>query len=101
MANKIVFKYDEMDSVVKKINQYAGDYEAAADKFKTDMESATTSWEGESKNKFTHLVEGSVYDYMKKSVPEMVRGLAKLLENNLNTMSDADAEIAKNIPNSI
>lgn len=101
MADRIVFKYPEMDSVATKIDGYAGEYEQAAATFLAAIQNATADWEGESKNKFTALVEGSVYSYMHESVPQMVKGLAELLRSNAKTMENADAEIAKNIPDSI
>ncbi len=101
MANRIVFKYPEMEAAAGKIDNYASEYEQAAATFLSTVQSATASWEGESKERFTALVEGSVYNYMHKSVPEMVKGLAQLLRNNSATMQNADSEIAKNIPDSI
>ena len=101
MADRIVFKYPEMESVAGKIDTYAGEYEQAAATFLSAIQVATALWEGDSKNKFTTLVEGSVYTYMHESVPQMVKGLAQLLRNNATTMQNADAEIAKNIPDSI
>ena len=101
MANRIVFKYPEMESSAGKIDCYAAEYEQAAVAFLSAVQSATASWEGESKNRFSALVEGSVYNYMHQSVPQMVKGLAQLLRNNATTMQNADSEIAKNIPDSI
>lgn len=101
MADRIVYKYPEMEAVAGKIDNYAAEYEQAAETFLTAILSATVSWEGESKDKFSALVEGSVYKYMHESVPQMVKGLAQLLRNNVTTMQNADSEIAKNIPDSI
>ena len=101
MANHIVFKYPEMEIIASKIDGYSSEYERAATAFLSAMKSATESWEGASKNKFTTLVEKSIYKYMHDSVPQMVKGLATLLRNNAKTMEDADSEIAKNIPDSI
>lgn len=101
MADRIVFSYPEMGDVVLKLKNYAEQYMQAADDFRTAMQAATSSWEGASKDKFTTLVEGSVYQYMHQSVPEMVRGLATLLEGNATTMTEADTQIAQNIPDSI
>lgn len=104
MANKIVFNYNVMDATVTKINNIATQYEQAADTFKTSMQNATSAWTGVSKDKFTTLVETSptsIFNYMHNSVPEMVRGIAALLKNNIEAMSGADGEIAKNIPDGI
>ncbi len=101
MANQIVFKYPEMEAAAKKIDGYAEEYKTAANTLLASMRSATASWEGVSKDKFTALVEGSIAKYMSVSVPEMVTGLATMLRNNAKAMQDADSEIAKNIPDSI
>lgn len=101
MADHIVFRYPDMETTADKIDGYAKEYLEAANTFKAAMQAATESWEGVSKQKFTGLVEQSVYNYMSKSVPEMVNGLATLLRKNAETMSSADDEIAKKIPDSI
>lgn len=101
MANRIVFQYPQMESVATKINSYAAEYEQAAQAFLSEMQAATASWEGESKDKFMALVEDSVFNYMHVSVPQMVQGLGDLLKANIQTMQETDAEIAKNIPPSI
>ena len=101
MADRIVFSYQEMADVVAKLNGYAQQYEQAADAFRNAIQNAIASWEGASKDKFSTLVEQSVYQYMHASVPEMVKGLAKLLEGNATTMTNADQQIANNIPPSI
>lgn len=101
MADHIVFNYPEMSDIVTKLNGYAAQYETAAETFRTAIQSATTTWEGASKEKFTTLVDVSVYKYMHESVPEMIRGLATLLDGNAKTMTEADQQIAQNIPDSI
>lgn len=101
MADRIVFRYPEMEAAAKKIDGYAIEYEQAAKTFLSAIREATASWEGASKDKFTSLVEDSVFGYMHESVPQMVKGLAELLRNNATTMENADTEIAKNIPDSI
>lgn len=101
MADRIVFKYHEMNSIASKIDGYAKEYEDAAETFKSAMLVATTDWQGTSKDKFTTLLEGSVFTYMHESVPQMVQGLASLLKNNATSMENVDTEIASNIPDSI
>ena len=101
MADRIVFDYEKMEASAKKLEECAGRYEAAAQTFLTAMQNATASWQGASKNKFDNLVSNSVYNYMYKSVPDMVKGLASLLRNNGTTMQGVDEEIANKIPDSI
>lgn len=101
MADRIVYKYIEMEAAAKKIDGYADEYEQEAVKFLNAVQAATASWEGESKDKFTGLIENSVYKYMHESVPQMVKGLAELLRHNVEVMQKADSEIANNIPENI
>lgn len=101
MADRIVFKYPEMNSIASKIDGYAKEYEDAAETFKSAMQAATADWQGTSKDKFTTLLEGSVFNFMHESVPQMVRGLASLLRTNATSMQNVDAEIASNIPDGI
>lgn len=100
MADRIVFNYPEMEDAVAKLQSYAQRYEEAAATFLSAMQ-ATTSWDGFSKEKFSALVEGPVYQYMRTAVPETVRGLATLLKNNADTMTETDQQIAQSIPDSI
>lgn len=101
MAERIVFAYPEMEEAAKKIDTASNEYAQAASTLISALEAATASWEGDSKNKFTNLLENSIKPYIADQIPQMVSGLATLLRNNATTMQNADAEIAKNIPDSL
>jgi WXG100 family type VII secretion target len=101
MADRIVFAYPEMDEAANKIDTASSDYAQAANTLISALEAASASWEGDSKNKFSNLLENSIKPYICTQVPQMVTGLATLLRSNATTMQNADAEIAKNIPDSI
>ena len=103
MANHIVFNYEEMQKCVNKINEIADSYLRAANTFDSQYREATSAWTGLTKNKMDLFVVGDsgVLGYMKNSVPELVKGLATLLQANLDQMSSADSQIADNIPASL
>lgn len=101
MADRIVFNYPEMESSVSTLRNISGQYQAAGQSLIAALDNATATWQGASRDKFMALVNGSIRQYVEKSVPEMVTGLATLLANNAKSMQEADNEIAKNIPDSI
>ena len=101
MADRIIFAYPEMEAAANKITTASGNYSQAATTLISALTTASATWEGESKTKFMNLVENSIKPYVCEQVPNMVTGLATLLTNNATTMQKADAEIAKNIPDSL
>lgn len=101
MADRIIFAYPEMEAASNKINTASSNYLQAANTLISALTAASATWEGESKTKFMNLVENSIKPYVCEQVPNMVTGLATLLTNNSTTMQNADAEIAKNIPDSL
>lgn len=100
MATRIVYNYAAMAAAVRNINAAANDYATAATTLKTALTTSTNDWEGMSKDKFMTLVD-SVTKYLSNDVPEIVRGIAKLVENSSNVMAQADSDIAGHIPDSI
>lgn len=101
MANKIVFDYEQIASAVAKIRNIADSYKTAAETLQNNVTAAIGTWEGESFDNFNALFTGDIKIFTVKNIPEMVTGLADLLEGNAKSMQETDAEIAKNIPTSI
>lgn len=103
MANRdnILFNYDDMEAIVKRLNDYKTQYEEAATTLKSSMDEAINDWTGASKEKFSKLFNDSVYGYLHDKVPNMVQGLSDLLKNNAEGMASTDEEIAKRIPDKI
>lgn len=98
MADKIVFNYDEIADVVTKIENLAGKYEEASNTFQTNMGTAIANWEGKSKDTFNTYITTKVKQYMGTDIPNMINGIAKLLEENAQAMKDADDQVANNMP---
>ena len=97
----IVFRYEQMRSVVNNLRDLALQYQNAAQRFESDFSSAVSNWEGDSKAALLSFIQGSVNEYISNSVPRVVNGQADLLEANVNTMEEADRQISENIPQSL
>ena len=98
MSDKIVFDYAAMSASIKAIQAKAEAYATAADTLKSSLTNATANWTGASKNSFMTLIEGDFYKHTHTTIPEAVKGMASLLQNNLENMQNADSELAKSIP---
>ncbi len=94
----IVFRYQEMRAAADNIREIANRYKSAAATFETDFLAAIAGWEGESKEKMQKFISGSVMDYTRDTVPQLVTALAELLDANATQMENADRQIAENIP---
>lgn len=94
----IVFRYVEMRQAVEDIKEIATRYKNAATTFETDFLAAIKDWEGESKEKLQQFVSGSVMDYTREAIPQLLEALASLLSANADAMEKADHDIAENIP---
>lgn len=101
MANKIVFDYAAIDTAVATIRGLATKYSEAAQTFQTSMAAATNGWEGTSKDKFTEFVTGPIKTHMGTNVPQMVKGIATLLENNASSMKSADDQVGNKMPTTL
>ena len=97
----IVFRYEAMRGIVNDLRSLATQYQSTAQRFESDFASAVTSWEGDSKEKLLSFIQGSVNDYISNTVPQVVNGLADLLEANVKIMEEADQQISENIPQSL
>lgn len=101
MAEKIVFKYNDMASTAVKIRDIKQQYIDAANTYVSSTITAVEGWEGASKEKFVMLINDSVKTYIGVTIPEIVETLAKMLEENARQMQDADEQIAAAIPDKL
>lgn len=97
----IIFNYPQMQAAVQQINQYAQQYQAAANTLKQAIESSTEAWTGASKDKFKMFMDGAVYEYTSKSIPAVAEALAELLKQNAEQMQTADSELAASLPSEL
>ena len=101
MANRIVFNYTEIANAVEAIRSISSRFVEASDSFQSAMKSATDGWEGVSKDKFETFITGPIKKHMGTDIPTLVNGIATLLESNATSMSEADSEVGKNMPDSL
>lgn len=97
----IVFRYVEMRQAVEQIREISSRYQAAANSLEEDFKSATSGWEGDSKDAMDKFIAGPVMEYTRNSVPQLLTTLAELLSANADQMQSADKQIADNIPTSL
>lgn len=101
MADQIVFRLNEIETIANKIDGYANEYRQAAEVFLAAVDLATASWEGATKDKFAALISGSVYNHIYNSIPQLITGLATLLRANAQTMDEVDQKLADCIPDTL
>jgi WXG100 family type VII secretion target len=100
-AQRIRYDSERMMAVAREVQAMNSEYSAAASQFNNQFESATSEWQGASKDKMLAFVEGPVAQYLTQTVPQLLEALGKLLEENAKQMQEADEEIARNIPDSL
>lgn len=97
----IVFDYDKMAATVDQIRELAAQYRSAGNKLQEDFEAAVSGWEGDSQAAMLGFMRNGVTQYTAQTVPELLNGLADLLQANIEQMKSADQQIAENIPSSL
>lgn len=97
MAKKIIFKYDDMNSTADNISEYAKEYTTAATTLIKELDDAMSDWEGNSKDKFSRLINGDVNTYVATTIPAVIQGLSDMLKSNAEQMKNADDNIAGQI----
>lgn len=94
----IVFRYTEMEQAASDIAGIAAQYKSAASTFESEFLGAISGWEGDSKDAMQKFISGSVMEYTRETVPQLLEALAELLRANASQMKSADQQIAENLP---
>jgi len=97
----IVYRYPEMKTAMTDVDNYASQYKTAAETLESDILSAITNWEGESKDKFVSFLIGAVKEHLQVNIPAIVGVVAREIETSADEMSKTDADLAANIPQSL
>lgn len=95
----------KMETAFKAINDASQDFGTKATAFITDLTSALSTFEGETKdvliaNKIGQSgseVEGTLAYFVEKQIPDLIKGLADLLDGNRKTIDDSDQKLAEAI----
>ena len=86
-----------MDSSVKNLNDFGGQYKDAGDAFVKAFKAAIEEMEGDSKDALEEFFNTNVEGFVTTDLPGAVNGLASLLEANATNFDDTDAKIAASI----
>ena len=83
----ITYRFAEMESAAVEVDGYVDQYKQAAQTLIESLNSITSKWEGESKDKFTSLVNGAVQEYIVDSIPQIVSVIAAEIRQSSENMS--------------
>ena len=97
----ITYRFAEMESAAVEVDGYVDQYKQAAQTLIESLNSITSKWEGESKDKFISLVNGAVQEYIVDSIPQIVSVIAAEIRQSSENMSQTDASLAENIPQTL
>lgn len=97
----IVFHYTQMQKCVTDIQQIAAQYKTAAATLQSDFTSAISGWEGSTKDKVNTFMTGAVNNFTGTDIPNLLNGLASILQANIDQMQKADNTLAENIPTTL
>lgn len=88
-----------MTASVGKLKGYAQTYRDEANTFVLEFKTAIAAMEGETKEALLEFFTTKIEGYITKDIPDVVDGLASLLEANADSFSEVDAQIAASIKN--
>ncbi len=86
-----------VEQSVTNLNNYASQYEDAGSTLATAFKAAIDAMEGEAKDALLEFFETKIEGFVTKDLPEAVKGLASLLDANLQNFDDVDAQLAASI----
>jgi len=87
------------------INQAAEDFAKAGTELIGQLKSVLSTFEGDTKDALWEAkigesgseAQGTLACFVEKQIPDLVKGLAKLLEGNRSTIDDSDKKLAEAI----
>jgi len=94
--------YKKMDSTKTAINTSAEKFKTMGSGFISSLTSALSTFEGATKDSLMTAkigqsgseVEGTLAYFVEKQIPNLLEGLAKLLDGNLTTIVETDQKLA-------
>lgn len=88
---------ESVANAVMEINGISKSYKDAGDALISALTSAIADMEGEAKDAFQTLIDSDIKSFVSENLPEAVKGMADLLEQNRQQFEDVDAKIAESI----
>lgn len=98
MADHIVYRFTEMETAAQTVDDYASQYKNAATSLVESVGAAVADWEGEAQVKFLAFLNGTVHEYIHKTVPELVAAVSRQIRDSSKHMAETDAKLAESIP---
>jgi len=98
---------EKMTTAHSSINDTADDFATAGTELIGQLKTALGTFEGDTKDALWEAkigesgseTEGTLAYFVEKQIPELIRGLAKLLEGNRTTIDESDKKLADAIRN--
>ena len=84
-------------SAVQEMNNISQAYQQAGETLISALTSAIADMEGEAKDAFQTLIDGDIRTFVEESLPEAVKGMADLLEQNRQQFESMDAQLGASI----
>lgn len=79
------------------LDAYATEYRTAGETFETSFNAAIAEMEGATKDALVELFNKTYKEFVTTSIPEMITGLASLLESNRSQFDEVDSSLAASI----
>lgn len=84
-------------SAVQEMNNISQAYQQAGETLISALTSAIADMEGEAKDAFQALIDGDIKTFVEESLPEAVKGMSDLLEQNRQQFESMDAQLGASI----
>lgn len=97
MAKTIVYDYEALQSTSASIKAHAEEIKSAGTTLISALETATTNWEGASKDKFMQVINNTVKQYVETTFPQSVTEFANVMDKDAEAMKTADDDVANGI----
>ncbi|GHU53553.1 hypothetical protein FACS1894132_06010 [Clostridia bacterium] len=97
MANRIVFKYDQMNTAATAITEKEAKFKSDGQKLITDLKETFSKWEGSSATAFDNLLDGRVNEFIVVQIPNLIDVLVEEIKVSSSSMKETDDTIAGQI----
>lgn len=84
-------------SALDSIESCRSSYEKAGQTLISSLTSAISDMEGAAKDAFQDLINNKIKEFVETSLPEAIKGMHTLLEENRKNFEEVDQKIADNI----
>jgi len=86
-----------VEAAVQAIEASSTQFKSAGENFISDLNSAISEMEGETKDALKKFIDGDVNDFVAEGLPDALTGMANLLEQNRTQFVETDFSISESI----